>query len=190
MENTIPEIISRKDARISGLRYYFTGKPCRKGHISLRLVSNFNCRDCEKIKSKKNRHIVEAWRKNNSERVKQTRKDYYSKNREEIIEKTKTWQAENSEKLRQKNSEYYRKHKTRLIKEQNARNAKRRAAKLRATPFWSETEKIKHFYLNCPKGYHVDHIVPLQGRNVCGLHVLSNLQYLPALENIAKGNRI
>ena len=67
--------------------------------------------------------------------------------------------------------------------------AKRRAIKLNATPSWADLEAIKEFYRNCPEGYHVDHIIPLKGKTVTGLHVLANLQYLPAEENIRKGNR-
>ena len=71
----------------------------------------------------------------------------------------------------------------------NALSAKRRSSKLQRTPAWADLEAIKQFYLNCPKGYHVDHIVPLQGLNVSGLHVLNNLQYLTASENCSKGNK-
>lgn len=71
----------------------------------------------------------------------------------------------------------------------NAIKARYRASKLRATPVWSDRNAIREFYKNCPKGYHVDHIVPLQGKNVRGLHVLSNLQYLTASENQSKGNK-
>lgn len=71
----------------------------------------------------------------------------------------------------------------------NARNAKYRATKLRQTPPWSETDLIREFYVNCPEGYHVDHIVPLQGELVSGLHVAYNLQYLPASENLSKSNK-
>ena len=71
----------------------------------------------------------------------------------------------------------------------NARGAKRRSAKLQRTPPWSEIEDIQEFYMNCPESYHVDHIIPLQGNMVSGLHVLSNLQYLTAEENLKKGNK-
>jgi hypothetical protein len=56
-------------------------------------------------------------------------------------------------------------------------------------PSWADKEKLQEFYANCPEGYHVDHIIPLRGKLVSGLHVPENLQYLPALENIKKGNK-
>lgn len=64
-----------------------------------------------------------------------------------------------------------------------------RAAKLRRTPPWVNREELKSVYKACPEGMHVDHIVPLQGRNVSGLHVPWNLQYLTPSENSSKGNR-
>jgi hypothetical protein len=67
--------------------------------------------------------------------------------------------------------------------------AKRRAAKLQAIPPWANLEEIKQFYLNCPEGYEVDHIHPLQGENICGLHVINNLQYLTVQANRSKGNK-
>ena len=70
-----------------------------------------------------------------------------------------------------------------------ARAAKRKAAKLNRTPAWADLTAIKEFYSNCPEGYHVDHIIPLQGKNISGLHILENLQYLPAKENQKKGNK-
>lgn len=71
----------------------------------------------------------------------------------------------------------------------NARNARRRAAKLQRTPAWRNLDAITAIYITCPKGYDVDHIIPLQSKNVSGLHVESNLQCLPLSENRSKNNK-
>ena len=65
----------------------------------------------------------------------------------------------------------------------------RKALKLDRVPAWADLNKIKEIYTNCPKGYHVDHIVPLQGALVSGLHVENNLQYLTAEDNLKKSNK-
>lgn len=69
------------------------------------------------------------------------------------------------------------------------KSANERAVRLQRLPAWANKDLIKEFYLNCPDGYHVDHIIPLRGKTVSGLHVIENLQYLPAVENISKGNK-
>lgn len=74
---------------------------------------------------------------------------------------------------------------------------KREANKLNRTPRWADFNKIQMYYTVCAffnevNGYikyHVDHVVPLQGKNVSGLHVQNNLQVIPAKENVRKGNR-
>lgn len=68
--------------------------------------------------------------------------------------------------------------------------AKYRASKLSAVAPWADLDKIAEIYNNCPEGYHVDHIFPLQGENSCGLHVENNLQYLPAKDNLSKSNKL
>lgn len=57
------------------------------------------------------------------------------------------------------------------------------------TPSWANLEAIAEIYNNRPEGYHVDHIIPLNGKNVCGLHVETNLQYLTVEENLSKKNK-
>jgi len=61
-------------------------------------------------------------------------------------------------------------------------------------PMWNYTEEqskeMRDWYENRPDGYEVDHIVPLKGEGVCGLHVPWNLQYLPMKENRRKKNHL
>lgn len=71
----------------------------------------------------------------------------------------------------------------------NAKESKRRANKLHAIPKWADLRAIKEFYENCPIGHEVDHIIPLQGKNISGLHVLENLQYLISKLNLVKSNK-
>lgn len=92
--------------------------------------------------------------------------------------------------------EYRKKFPDRHCSKQNLR----RADKISATPPWlteEQKEAMSEFYwlardLFCVTGqnYHVDHIVPLKGKTVCGLHVPWNLQVLPADVNIAKSNHL
>lgn len=76
-----------------------------------------------------------------------------------------------------------------VIDYNKANSAKRHAAKLNRTPKWVDQKAISEIYQNCPPGHDVDHIIPLQGRNVSGLHVPANLQYLTCTENRSKGNK-
>ena len=66
----------------------------------------------------------------------------------------------------------------------------RRAVKGNALPIWQDRSEVAEFVGMCPPDYHVDHIIPLNGSTVCGLHVTANLQYLPAQENMRKSNKV
>lgn len=65
---------------------------------------------------------------------------------------------------------------------------KRISSKDRQPP-WANKDKIIEIYRECPEGYQVDHIIPLYGKNVSGLHVENNLQYLTSYENRVKANK-
>lgn len=77
-----------------------------------------------------------------------------------------------------------------------AKAAARRALLLRATPTWSDLEAIRQVYAEAKRleqfdgqPRHVDHVIPLKGRKVSGLHVAGNLQVLTKSENLRKSNR-
>lgn len=77
-----------------------------------------------------------------------------------------------------------------------AKAARRRTAKLQRTPSWADLDAIEAIYQECARvsqetgePHHVDHIVPLQGVSVSGLHVPANLQIIPARDNSRKGNK-
>jgi hypothetical protein len=67
------------------------------------------------------------------------------------------------------------------------KNAKLRQERIKlATPAWVDKKALREFYKNKPLGMSVDHIVPIGGKNVCGLHVIWNLQYLTLEQNKRK----
>lgn len=100
-------------------------------------------------------------------------------------QKVREWRQTNKDKHNTLNREYQKRQKGVI----NAKTAKYQASKKQRVPLWANLEQIKKIYSECPKGYHVDHIVPLQGELVSGLHVEYNLQYLPAIENKSKSNK-
>lgn len=124
-------------------------------------------------------------------------KEYRLRNKDKIADRNKTYKNSNPDfrKAIAKKSLA----RDKLYKPQRAaREAKRRSGKLNATPNWltkAHTEQINQIYWHCAdlklitgEQYHVDHIIPLQGKNVCGLHVPWNLQILPSDINIRKSN--
>ena len=152
------------------------------------------CRECKKIKAlnefSKNKTrkdgvqseckvcrkaYDEAYREANRERRREQQRSYIKTNKN----KRKAYQKANNNKY-------------------SAYNAKRRAKKLQATPHWlTEYQykqiELKYWISNFLTEYtgiqhHVDHIHPLQGKNICGLHVPDNLQVLTAEENLSKNN--
>ena len=77
-----------------------------------------------------------------------------------------------------------------------AKSGKYRASKLQAIPEWADLTEIERIYLNSRDmtkytgvKHHVDHVVPLKGKLVCGLHVENNLQIITAKENNRKSNK-
>ena len=111
---------------------------------------------------------------------------YYKEIRaKEIKDKQREWEKNNPD----KNNARWRKWYSQNRKKRYIQTQFEKAEKLKRIPIWADREKIAEIYKNCPEGYHVDHIIPLKGKNVSGLHISENLQYLPAKENLSKSNR-
>lgn len=167
------EIISRTEALSQGLTFYYTGKKCKAGHVSLRYTSNWDCLECATFREKLRRDSSPSYHpqyvKANRQDIRRNARNYAERNRPKLLAYTKQHRADNPELYR-------------------SYAAKRRAAKLQRTPPWADLEAIKTIYANCPEGYHVDHIHPMQGELISGLHVENNLQYLTAEENLRKSN--
>lgn len=111
-----------------------------------------------------------AWALNNPERSREISRKHYETNKTELKQKHLEWARRNKQHLA-------------------AKSKARECLKLKRIPVWADLDAIREFYKLCPEGYHVDHIIPLQAEKASGLHVLENLQYLPAFENISKRNK-
>jgi hypothetical protein len=139
------------------------------------------------IINKKDRSIKsKIYRENNKELIKQLSHNYHKNNADLISLKKKVYREQNKDKIKATIKNWYNKNYHRYL----VAKAKRRALLKQALPKFADLKKIREIYLNCPVGYHVDHIVPLQGKNVCGLHVEWNLQYLTPYDNKSKSNKL
>jgi hypothetical protein len=145
----------------------------------------------EKVRARHKKYVAE-----NAEKVKQRKRKHYLANKDKIKKTTKLYLEKNKEKI----SEYRKAYKAENRDLVNFNTAMYRARKLQATPNWlteEQLEEIKDFYTICKMfqiytglTYHVDHMIPLRGEDVCGLHVPWNLQIIEASENLQKSNKL
>ena len=136
-----------------------------------------------------------AWAEANADKVKETLRRYNAKNKEVVTSRIKAWRDNNPEKMQAARDKWASENKGRLA----ARVRTRQASKIKRTPKWlTENDKwmIREAYdlavLRTELfgfSWHVDHIIPLQGKLVSGLHVPTNLQVIPAHMNCKKGNK-
>lgn len=165
-------------------RFFFTGKPCKYGHVAKRYKCNNECVDCRASKNALLKQKQDDWYAKNKDRRNAVIRFLYHQNAEAQRARSREKWANNPDKVRATNKAWADKNDGIW----NYYGAKRRAALRKRTPCWVNFDAIKEVYKNCPKGYHVDHIIPLRGKLVSGLHVAENLQYLPAHENLSKHN--
>lgn len=161
------------------------------------------------------RETAKRWRAENADALRESKREYHAANSEKINARSREWYAANRDRVSAYNRKKYIENRT-AISEQSARwyaankdrhakncaawraknNDKLRAyfaeyeaAKMRRVPPWADQAATRKVYTDCPKGMQVDHVVPLFGRLVCGLHVHTNLQYLTPAANQRKSNK-
>lgn len=112
-------VISREEAIERGLKTYFTGEPCKYGHVAERRVDNSGCLECRRERSKEyreqNKEYVKEYNKEymkrNKEHIKEYKKEYYEQNKEYYKEYNKKYMERNKEYLEEYNKEYYERNK-------------------------------------------------------------------------------
>lgn len=141
--------------------------------------------------------IRNEWKKNNKDKIKQTNKAYAINNEEKIKLGLKKYREENKEKRRAYNKQWEQDNQGKA----RAKVVRRRTQKMNALPLWANLGAIKEVYMDCEsvniaaklagctEKFVVDHIIPLQGKIVSGLHIETNLQIITAKENGTKSNK-
>jgi len=136
--------------------------------------------------SEKVKQTVAKYRQENPEKVSQVKKDWYALNKKDVYNKNNSYRKLNPD----KSYEYQKKYREANRGKRTAWLAKYRSTKLQATPPWFEKDLVETVYIKAKEwGFAVDHVIPLQGENVCGLHCWENLQLLDPMLNSSKGNR-
>ena len=202
---------SYSEAKRIGSPKYFTGESCKFGHVAERRTSNQACTECERIKSaawklvnpeKRKASNIAAKRKRYSkltheerEAGNEYRRKWRENNRDRVRQYSKQWRDTNIDKARQAESKWAKDNPAKKA----AKDARRRAAELKASPIWLTKEHqqaIAEIYESARMltektgiNHEVDHVVPLRGKLVCGLHVPWNLRAISESENRRKTNR-
>ena len=196
--------MKRREAKILGMKFYYTGKPCRRGHLSRRRTSSGQCAECAR---ENNQEYMRQLRASKPDVVNACKKAFYQANPTAKSRHDATYRERNREKLKgAKRRQYLRNRDVRLEKcaawkvlnkgKVNATVARREATKRSATPTWANLFFVEEAYAISAKRtevtgikFHVDHVVPLRHPLVCGLHCEFNLRVITAKENLSKQNR-
>jgi len=194
--------VKRAEAKLLGLKTYLTGKPCKHGHFSARYTNGAKCIECVVIQStewqaknpKKYFASMQKWVENNRELHGTQVKRWQNANKDKVRKDAKAWALANPEKVKAKALRYIRKHPdayTAKAVASVAKRAKRVPQWLTPDDRWMMREAYNLAKLRTKMFgfvWEVDHIIPLRGKLVSGLHVPTNLQVIPKAENRSKRN--
>jgi hypothetical protein len=184
---------TRAEAKATGATHYFTGEPCKHGHIAPRKTKGA-CIECLKVEWQNAAETrADYFREyNQREDIKDRKNEWYQENREAVIAAAATRPAAV---LREYRNAWKANNKTQVRADTKARRRKHRDA----TPLWltrKQKSEIRQLYQiaitmtqTTGEQYVVDHIVPLRGEFVCGLHVPWNLRVITQDENLKKSNK-
>ena len=185
---------TRAEAKAQGAKYYFTGKPCKHGHIAPRKTKGA-CVECLRLEWQQAAETrAEYFREyNQRENVKDRKNAWYLENREQVIEAAATRPAHVKRLYRNVWKD------NNLVKIRADTKARRRKHR-EATPPWltrKQKSEIRQLYQIAitnsritGEQYVVDHICPLRSDVVCGLHVPWNLRVITQAENLQKSNSL
>jgi hypothetical protein len=162
------------------------------------------------VANTKNANVIQAQKRTHYERNKavllKRKRENYAKNSENKKAYQRAYAAARTEEIKlksklfyAKNPDYYKEFRQKYPDKVNAKEIKRKTAKMNRTPAWLTEDDfwlIEQAYDLAAKrtqmfkfSWHVDHIIPLQGKIVSGLHVPLNLQVIPASINTSKQNK-
>jgi hypothetical protein len=180
------EQITKEEARSKGLLYYCTGKPCKRGNVGPRLVSNGACQ-CDDCKGH-SASVQKKWAQKNKDKVNKAANKYYYKNREERINNQKRlhrlnpqWGRKAQKNLLDKDPDYYKKYYKDYYNQNKDDYYKRcilyRRRSRKATPPWEDGSSFKELIklareMRDATGFEwdIDHCVPLKAKKVSGLN--------------------
>jgi hypothetical protein len=212
-------VVTRAQAKASGLKHYFTGKPCSSGHVSARSTGIGACLECDRLRqaSKRaenpdaNKEMQRARRAADPEKYRLQNREWAAKNPERMRAKWTRRRLKHGEVLAAAAKAWRRLNPERAkstVKQWHARNpdrmrfysSTRRARCASAVPawfgefdafVWSEAQELAVMREECTGIiWHCDHMIPLAARKASGLHVAGNCQVIPARQNLSKKNRM